>query len=438
MSITRDPGTAAGLGREAATQSRAIAGAESRPSPTMIPPAETELRRGWPAVLACFCVAVFAWGFGFYGQAVFLAELHRMHGWSTSTIGAATTVFYLGGALLIPFIDRALDRSGPRVLLTGGVLLLGLGAAGFSNAVEPWQLFAAGLVMAAGWAASSGPAIATILALWFDRRRGFAVSLALNGASASGFTIAPLLVRLSQSIGLRRAVVEAVLVGWVVVIPIILWCARPRPGVAVAMTTRPVPVRTRRETLRDWHFWSVALPFALAIAAQVGFIVHMVAFLLPLLGAGGTGVAVMSSSLAAMAGRLALGAVIDRLPRRATTAVSFASQALGLGLLLAFPHSAAAIYAGIVLFGLSVGNVITLPAVIVHAEFNAASFGLIIGLSGAISQFALAFGPGVFGLLHDATGGYDVVLQVCIGLQVLASGVVLNRGRVRSDGRVRV
>ena len=41
-----------------------------------------------------------------------------------------------------------------------------------------------------------------------------------------------------------------------------------------------------------------------------------------------------------------------------------------VGLLLAFPRSTAAIYAGIALFGLSVGNVITLPAVIVHAEFN--------------------------------------------------------------------
>ena len=83
------------------------------------------------------------------------------------------------------------------------------------------------------------------------------------------------------------------------------------------------------------------------------------------------------------------------------------------------------------LFGLSVGNVITLPAVIVHAEFNAASFGLIIGLSGAISQFALAFGPGVFGLLHDATGDYDAVLLVCIALQLLASALVLYRRRGR-------
>ena len=31
--------------------------------------AETsEFREGWSVVLVCFCVATFAWGFGFYGQ----------------------------------------------------------------------------------------------------------------------------------------------------------------------------------------------------------------------------------------------------------------------------------------------------------------------------------------------------------------------------------
>src|SRR6185437_10807908 len=35
--------------------------------------ADSEFRLGWPVVLACFCMAVFSWGFGFYGQAVYLA-----------------------------------------------------------------------------------------------------------------------------------------------------------------------------------------------------------------------------------------------------------------------------------------------------------------------------------------------------------------------------
>ncbi len=41
----------------------------------VIMPAQTipELATGWPLVLACSATAVFAWGFGSYGQAVYLA-----------------------------------------------------------------------------------------------------------------------------------------------------------------------------------------------------------------------------------------------------------------------------------------------------------------------------------------------------------------------------
>jgi predicted MFS family arabinose efflux permease len=390
---------------------------------------EVEFRHGWQAVLACFGVAIFAWGFGFYGQSVYLAELHRLRGWPTSIIGAATTCFYLAGALLVPFVQRTLDRIGPRGLLAGGVLVIGAGALWFASASAEWQLFGAGLVMAVGWAGTSTTAIATTLAMWFDRRRGFAISLALNGASASGFTVAPLLVLLSQTIGLRFAVLDAVLAGWVILLPLVAWCLRRAPAATAA---RPGARLGGSAALRDGHFWSVALPFALAIAAQVGFIVHMVAFLLPLLGRDGTSLGVTGSSAAAMIGRLALGGVIDRLPRRGTSAVCFLSQALGLGLLLIWPGSEVAIYTGILLFGLSVGNVITLPAVIVQAEFPAASFGTIIGLSGAIGQFTLAFAPGLFGLLHDATGGYAAVLVICMALQ--ASGAVILLAYRRRSG----
>jgi predicted MFS family arabinose efflux permease len=131
-----------------------------------------------------------------------------------------------------------------------------------------------------------------------------------------------------------------------------------------------------------------------------------------------------------MAGRLALGSVVDRLNQRLTSAASFASQAAGLALLLALPNQPVALYAGCMLFGLSVGNVITLPALLIQREFAAPSFGLVIGLSTAVGQFALALAPGLFGVLRDVTGGYAAVLVVCIVLQLGAAAlIVLTRYR---------
>ena len=58
----------------------------------------------------------------------------------------------------------------------------------------PWQLYAADAVLAFGWAGTSLGIITNTLGLWFDSKRGMAISLALNGASFGGIVGVPLLV----------------------------------------------------------------------------------------------------------------------------------------------------------------------------------------------------------------------------------------------------
>jgi len=402
---------------------------------TLSPPigmsARTELARHWPVILACFATAIFAWGFGFYGQSVYLAELRRAHGWSISVIASSTTVFYLSGALLLTRVHAALDRLGPRVVLVGGVVLLGGGAILLSRSQSPWQLYVAAIVMAAGWAATTVTAISTTLALFFDSQRGLAISLALNGASAAGFTVAPFLVTLSSRVGLAGAVTDTVLVLLALLIPLILICVgRPEPHASARRTGEVVadglPVLpTSGQVLRDRRFWSIAAPFALVLAAQVGVIVHLVALLLPHLGAHGTAIALSITAGAAMAGRLGLGFVIDRLHQRRVSAISFASQAVALGLMLALPDQPGALYGACLLFGLSVGNVITLPSLIVQREFASRSFGLVIGLSTAVGQLTYALAPAILGMLRDLAGGYGPALVLCMALELVGAAMVL-------------
>ena len=80
-------------------------------------------------------------------------------------------------------------------------------------------------------------------------------------------------------------------------------------------------------------------------------------------------------------------------------------------------------------FGLSVGNVITLPALIVEREFTPQSFGVVIGFSSMVGQATLAFGPTLLGLARDATGSYDAAIGLCIALQLVGAVLVLVRPR---------
>ena len=62
---------------------------------------------GWRVVWTAFVIAVFGWGVGFYGPAVYLPALHQARGWSISTISAAITAHYLVSAAQITALPEA-------------------------------------------------------------------------------------------------------------------------------------------------------------------------------------------------------------------------------------------------------------------------------------------------------------------------------------------
>ena len=390
---------------------------------------------GWRIVAVCFLLATFGWGLGFYGQSVYVAELHRLHGWPASLISSGTTLFYLFGALLVVFVSEAIRKFGPRNCLLAGVCAMAAAAVSIGLATEPWQLYAADAVLAFGWAGTSLGVITNTLGLWFDHKRGMAISLALNGASFGGIIGVPLLVAAIGAFGFAGALMLAAVVMLVLMVPIILiFVGQPPRRSSVAAgpeaTDAPSPVRIRARALRDVAFLSVSIAFALVLFAQVGFIVHLIAFLDPVIGRGGATTAVALLTAMAVVGRVLFSTVIDRLNQRLASAISFASQAIALAIVINF-HNEIVLVAACGLFGFSVGNLITLPSLIVQREFDPRAFGVLVSLITAINQVTYAFGPGVVGLLRDLTGSYALPFYGCIGLELTAAMLIMVRGRGR-------
>ena len=86
------------------------------------------------------------------------------------------------------------------------------------------------------------------------------------------------------------------------------------------------------------------------------------------------------------------------------------------------------ILAASAVFGFSVGNLITLPPLIIHREFSAGSFVVVMGLSTAISGTVGALGPGLIGLIRGWSSDYDAALLVCIALELVAAAIVVRPG----------
>lgn len=392
--------------------------------------------RGWRVVLACFLMALFLFGFGLYGAGVYLVELQRLNGWSASLIAGGSTLSLLLGNMLVAFTGELVARLGLKRLVLLGIAALAGSMALLAFASAPWLLYAAFILMSLGWVGMGTVAIATLAGLWFVQRRGLAISIAFTGASSGGVVIVPLLVLLVESIGFKAAMLASAAVMVAILIPVVTAWIGPPPEAAVpaesvgasGAAAAPVPAGVSRMALmRMPAFWTLTIPFAVAVTAQVGFIVHQIALLEPKIGQVLAGFAVSLMTSMAIAGRLSLGMVIDRLNPRLVTAVLVVGQAAAL-LAILLTDSVAIVLSACVVFGLAVGNLITMAPLIVHREFDAASFAAVTGLSTAISGTVCALGPALIGAVRSWSGSYDAALLLCIALQLLAAVVVVRRG----------
>ena len=394
------------------------------------PSDETSLRyAGWRVVLACFLTALFLFGFGLYGHGVYLAELQRLNGWPGALISGASTLSLLLANIFATFTSELVARLGPRRLVLLGMAALAASIVLLAFATAPWQLYTAFALMSLGWIGMGTIVTATIVSLWFVRRRGLAISLAFTGASCSGIVVTPSLVYLVERFGFTAAMLAGAAIMVVVLVPVtVAWIGSPS---SVGLDHQPQGESpsapsdiSRAQLMRRMAFWTISIPFALALLAQIGFIVHQIAMLEPKIGRANAGFAVSVMTFMAIAGRLGLGMVVDRFDPRRVTAASIVSQAAALLVILQF-DTVPIVLAACAVFGFSVGNLITLPPLIMHREFSAASFVVVMGLSNAISGTIGSLGPALVGVVQSWSGGYGTPVALCIALQLIAAVIVL-------------
>ncbi len=389
---------------------------------------------GWKVAWAAFTVAVFSWGIGFYGPSIFLQTLHTTRGWSISTISAAITAHFLLSAAIVAYLPEAHRRFGLAQVTLAGIVLTALGVQVWANAQQSWQLFAAALVSGAGWAATSGAAINAMVAPWFDRDRPKALSIAYNGASVGGVIFGPLWIALIAQLGFASAAFIVSIAMVAALSPLAINVLRRTPDEfdlhpdaapqSAAARIAAKPIMSRGGLLRTRRFLTISAAFALGLFAQIGLFAHLITRLAPNFGTGGAAWALSVTTICAVIGRTLLGWLLGERDRRVAAAANFALQAVGVLLLIA-DGEASVLLLGCILFGLGVGNLISLPPLIAQKEFERGDVGVVIALITAINQAVFALAPAVFGALRDLTGEYVVPFAVAAIAQIAAALIVL-------------
>ncbi len=396
---------------------------------------------GWRVVAAAFVVAVFGWGFGFYGPPIYLQAVIARTGWSVALVSSAVTLHFLVGAAVITTLPRLYRAIGLPAVTLCGAALLAAGVLGWAVAAEPWQLFAAALASGAGWVALGAAAINAMVSPWFVRARPAALGMAYNGASVGGVIFSPLWVALIASFGFAAAAAGAglLMVAVVGVLALAIIAQSPErlgqapdgdaAGLPRPSVTSPFAAPLPGASLwRDRRFRTLAAGMALGLFAQIGLIAHLFSVLVPALGEQMAGVAMGLATASAIAGRTLVGWLMPvRADRRLVACASYGVQALGsLVLLAAAGANLPLLVIGIVLFGAGIGNATSLPPLIAQVEFVAGDVSRVVPLIVAIGQAAYAFAPACFGLLRTMSSpGAAGETALLFGAAFLVQGLTI-------------
>jgi MFS family permease len=391
---------------------------------------------GWQVVVAAFVLALFSWGINFYGPSVFLHALHAREGWSLSLISAAITLHFLASAALVAWLPALHRRFGLVPVTRAGMLACSVGVLGWGFAAAPWHLVPAALLTACGWAVTSGAAINALVAPWFDRRRPAALAMAYNGASAGGVVFLPAWALLIGGLGFAGATLAVAVVTLLVTWPMAGRWFRPTPGSMGlhpdGAGAPPPPRPAARPPLplrRQRAFRSLSMAFALGLTAQMGLLTTLFSIMVPALGQEGAGLAMSLTTACAIIGRTVVGTLLPvGMDRRLVGVLNFLMQAVGTAILaLAAGASASLLLLGAMLFGLGIGNLLSLPPLIAQSEWPAEQVAGVVAMVTAVNQAFYAFGPGVFGTLLEVFGPWAPPLAA--GLLQLAAAAVLAAGR---------
>ena len=395
---------------------------------------------GWRVVKATLAIAFVAWSFALYGSSVYIHALSQARGWTIGSLSTGLTIAFFVNAASIGVVGTLIGQHGPRGVMGVGAVLMATGIACIGLSTALWQAIASFAMMGLGWSCLSTIAVSSTIAPWFERQQGKAISTALLGASLGGMLGVPITLFLVDALGITRALLVIALIIVLTVIPLSTLVLRRRPqdmGLVPDGAADPIVASqqnsttkserwTRKEALKTYALCSVIVTFGLALMVQVGFLSQQVKLLQSSLTPGMIALTVFLSGTLAFGGRVVLARQADRVNIRLAAAMVLWVSAAGLlmAALATLADSTAWLIAGILLFGLNVGNLTTLPALIVRREFGAGSFGKVFGAAGTFMQLLTACGPALFGLLHDTTGSYVTPLFMAGVLMILGSLIV--------------
>ncbi|MFC1867171.1 MFS transporter, partial [Thermodesulfobacteriota bacterium] len=384
---------------------------------------------GYVIVAAMFVIMVMIWGtvssFG-----VFFESFLKEFGWTRALTSGASSTRNLVFGLVCIVTARLTDQFGPRIVITVCGLVLGIGYFGMSRIHAAWQLYLYyGVIISFGMSAYIP--MLSIVAKWFERRRGMMTAIVLSGMGTGVMIMPPIANYLISAYTWRTAYVIFAVFGFVLVS-----CSAQFLKPSPHESNHPISTDkssgdhknssegstlSLREAMLTRQFWLLSALYFSFLYLVLTFLIHVV------IHATGLGVtAKNAANILAISGALCVvgmnisGQSADRIGNKQTLIISFILMIVSL-LILLVARTTWTFYLFAAILGLAYGGMQVLFSPLVAELFGLGSHGVILGSAGFAGSVGAATGPFVTGWIFDSIRSYNPAFILCLIIAVVST-----------------
>jgi MFS family permease len=382
-------------------------------------------------VLVVGFAVLFIAGGGRFAVGLTLRPIVDELGWGRSELGLAVALFLVVSAAGMFAAGFLADRAGPRLVLSGGLLVCALGIGLMGLMTAPWHaLVLYGVVYALGSGAASMIPVGVMVTRAFPQRLGIANAVVMSGMSVGQLFMIAALAAAMLSVTWRSVYLLLGLAN-LVLVPILIF-AIPKTTAAQSKAARPDDGLNLREAARTRQFWLLLAIYAICGFDDFFVSTHVVAF------AQDRGVdAFLAGNLLAVMGLTGLigvvagGAFSDRFGPIWPTVLAFGARVVVFGLILVDQSPlSVAIFA--LVFGATFMVTAPLTVVFVKQSFGSRHLGALTGLITMVHQVFGGIGAYFGAAVFDATRSYNDAFTIMAAVSLLAVVLTLLLRRPRA------
>src|ERR1700680_1525647 len=366
----------------------------------------------------CFALSVLGRGLG-ESFTVFLKPISESFGWDRAQVVSVYSLTALSGGLAAPLVGRLFDRSGPRIVYSLGLLLLGGAFLVAAHAQSLWQFqLSLGLCVGLGIAFIGNVPNSILLGRWFGPRLPAAMAVVYSATGAGVLILLPTSQVLIDHLGWRGAYQVLGGAALLLLLPLLILPWRLFSSGSPHLARRDAAGFvdegwTLPGAMRHHAFWALFSNFFFPAIGMYAIAPQVVAYLIdagfpPLQAATAWGF----SGVVLLFGMLGISWLDGIIGRRPSVLFSYAVSIFGIVMLwlLQWYPNYWLLTGFVVCFGSMIGSRGPLLTATAMKIFRGEGLGKIHGAISIGSGLGSAFGSWGGGLIHDWTHNYNPLI----------------------------